>query len=558
MFITQGARQNRLHGFRRAFAARLLSLLLLLALPAMVQAQFTFITNNGAITITGYQMRSVGAVVIPSTTNGYPVTSIGNDAFFNGQGIYSKLTSVTIPNSVTNVGDGAFAECGGLTNITIGTNVINIGTDAFQACNGLTNIAIPASVISIGNEAFADCGHLTAITIDTNNPTYSSVAGVLFDKSQATLIQCPGGKVGSFTVPNTVSSIGTNAFRYCTALTNITITAGVTNIGYETFEYCASLTTITVNTNNSTYSSPAGVLFDKSQTTLIQYPENRVGSYTIPDSVVCIGDEAFFDSSGLTNVIIGTNVTSIGDYAFSRCGLTSAIISNSITIIGDDAFYKCPNLNSVSIGDSATSIGSWTFADCNSLTSVTIGNGVTSIGSGDFQFCTTLTNVTIGNNVTSIGMAAFEGCYKLTGVMIPDTVTNIGYEAFLNFHLVSVFFLGNAPAVDSSAFSYDAATAYYLPGTTGWGNFAASTGLPTALWLPQVQTSNTSFGMQTNQFGFNINWASGQTVVVEACTDISNPVWQPVQTNTLASGASYFSDSQWTNYPGRFYRLRSP
>jgi len=99
---------------------------------------------------------------------------------------------------------------------------------------------------------------------------------------------------------------------------------------------------------------------------------------------------------------------------------------------------------------------------------------------------------------------------------------------------------------------------YYLPGTTGWSDFANNTGVLTALWLPQVQTSDASFGVQANQFGFNINWARGQTLVVEACTDLSNPVWTPVATNTLTGGSSYFSDSQWTNYPGRFYRLRSP
>ncbi len=89
-----------------------------------------------------------------------------------------------------------------------------------------------------------------------------------------------------------------------------------------------------------------------------------------------------------------------------------------------------------------------------------------------------------------------------------------------------------------------------------WG--ATFDKLPTALWLPQAQTGDDNFGVQTNQFGFNLNWASGQTVVVEACTNLANPVWNPVATNTLMDGSSYFSDSQWTNYPGRFYRLRSP
>ena len=100
-----------------------------------------------------------------------------------------------------------------------------------------------------------------------------------------------------------------------------------------------------------------------------------------------------------------------------------------------------------------------------------------------------------------------------------------------------------------------------MPGTTGSGNYTAAAApyvLGTALWLPQVQAIGTGYGAQTNQFGFNVNWSSGQTVVVEACTNLSNPVWQPVQTNTLTGGTAYFSDPKWTNYPGRFYRLRSP
>ena len=136
-----------------------------------------------------------------------------------------------------------------------------------------------------------------------------------------------------------------------------------------------------------------------------------------------------------------------------------------------------------------------------------------------------------------------------------STVTDIGAGAFFNLiNLASVHFEGNAP-VSNGAFNNDTTTAWYLPGTTGWD--VSFDGLPTALWLPQVQT-DASLGIRTNQFGFNINWASDQTVVVEASTDLSNPVWTPVSTNTLTAGASYFSDTQWTNFPNRYYRLRSP
>jgi hypothetical protein len=146
--------------------------------------------------------------------------------------------------------------------------------------------------------------------------------------------------------------------------------------------------------------------------------------------------------------------------------------------------------------------------------------------------------------------------------MIGKGVTNLGYGAIdLCSGLTSIYFTGNAPGLSSSSiyagpFYGDTATIYYLPGTTGWSTPFG--GLQAVLWLPQAQASDANFGMQTNQFGFNVNWASGQTVVVEACTNLSNPMWQPVQTNTLTGGTSCFSDPQWTNCPSRFYRLRSP
>jgi hypothetical protein len=168
-----------------------------------------------------------------------------------------------------------------------------------------------------------------------------------------------------------------------------------------------------------------------------------------------------------------------------------------------------------------------------------------------------LTNVTILNSVTNIGISAFDDCTRLTSVTIPNSVTGIGNYAFdYCIRLSRVYFQGNSPAPtnDLTVFGYTPATVYYLPGATGWGS--TFDGRPTRLWLPQVQSSGNSLGVQTNQFGFNINWASGQIVVVEASTDLIN--WQSVQTNTLASGSVYFSDPQWSNYPGRFYRLRSP
>jgi len=413
------------------------------------------------------------------------------------------------------------------------------------------------------------------------------VAGVLFNKSQTTLIQCPGGKAGSYTVPSSVTNIGDYAFSDCTSLTSVTIGNSVTSIGYDAFSYCASLTSVTIG--NSVTSIGYDAFSDCASLT----------SVTIGNSVTSIGDWAFFHCTSLTSVIIPNSVTSIGYGAFEGCtNLTSVTIPNSVTSVGDSAFFGCTSLTSVTIPNSVTTVGNVAFYECTSLTSVTIPDSVTSIGDAAFSGCSGLTAITVDalnsayssldgvlfdksqtaliqypegkagtsyaipNSVTNIGGGAFSYCTSLTSVTIPNSVTNIGDLAFsFCTNLTSVYFQGNAPSFGADVFGdfswgLDPATVYYLPGTTGWStNFA---GLPTALWQPQVQTSDASFGVRTNQFGFTIAWASGMTVVVEASTSLTNPVWIPLATNTLTSGSSYFSDPQWMNYAGRFYRLRWP
>src|ERR1035437_10047792 len=185
---------------------KLLPLLLLLLMPAVVQAQFTFTTNNGAITITGYTGTNT-VVLIPDTTNGYPVTSIGGGAFSS-----TNITSVTIPGSITSIGDGAFYGCIKLASLTIPSSITNIGAAAFNSCLSLTNVVIPASVTSIGDYAFFYCTNLTAIVVDAANPGYSSADGVLFNKDQTILMRFPFGKVGSYAIPSSVTRLADEAF----------------------------------------------------------------------------------------------------------------------------------------------------------------------------------------------------------------------------------------------------------------------------------------------------------------------------------------------------------
>jgi hypothetical protein len=222
-----------------------------------------------------------------------------------------------------------------------------------------------------------------------------------------------------------------------------------------------------VDTNNPAYSSLDGVLFDKNQTTLIECPGGKTGKYTIPNSVTSVANYAFFS--------------------------------------------------------------------CTSLTDVTIPNGVTAIGAYAFDYCTSLGKVTVPGSVLSIGFDAFIACSSLT----------------------AVYFQGNTPNVNSNAFyGQTATTLYYLPGTTGWDQWVAPP--PAVLWNPSIQTADGNFGVQGNQFGFTINGTTGIPIAVVACTDPANPTWLPLQTCTLTNGSIYFSDPDWTNYPARIYRIRSP
>jgi hypothetical protein len=165
-----------------------------------------------------------------------------------------------------------------------------------------------------------------------------------------------------------------------------------------------------------------------------------------------------------------------------------------------------------------------------------------------------------GLPVASIGQYAFASSSNLTCITIPATVTNIGEYAFFDCaSLTGVYFYGNAPSADATVFSGDTnATAYYLPGATGWDDFSANTGLPTALWTPLIQASGANFGVQSNQFGFNIIWASGMVVVVDVCTDLTSSVWFPLQTVTLTNGCFYFSEPVQTNSSCRFFGLGLP
>ena len=373
--------------------------------------------NNSNVSITGYDGNE-SELIIPSELCGISVTDIGYSAFEGCTG----LTSVTIPDCVTSIDNYAFSNCTSLSSVTIPNSVIDIGRRAFKGCTSLSSVTIPNSVTTIGDGLFSGCYGLTNITVDSDNENYCSDSyGVLYNKDKTKLIQYPiGNTLTTFTIPDTVTTIGDSAFEGCTCLTNVTIPESVTSIGNGVFYNCRGLTT-----------------------------------FTIPDTVTTIGDSAFEGCTGLTSATIPNSVTSIGYSAFEGCtGLTSVTIPNSVTDIGRWAFEGCTGLTSVTIPESVTSIGSGAFAECYSLTSITVDNRNNHFSNDEngvlfdkektkliqYPLGNPKTSYFIPNSVTDIGsgsMSGIEANYFM--LYIPESVINIS-SIYSDYCKMNIFY----------------------------------------------------------------------------------------------------------------------
>ena len=404
---------------------------------------------------TTYSVTSIGGGAfcfcfdLTSVTIGSGVTSIGDDVFYGCSG----LTSVVW--DAENYADFSYNSApfydfrSQITSFTFGDSVKHIPACLCYGMKNLTSVTIPNSVTSIGEKVFKECSGLTSVVWNAENCAgFSYDSAPFYDfRSQITSFTfgdsvkhiparlCYGmTKLPAITLPNSVTSIGRYAFQGCHGLTSITIPHSVTSIGESAFSSCYGLTSVIWNAENITdnyeyrfgsfvYSPP---FYDSGS--LIT---SQITSFTFGDSVRHIPAYLCYGMKNLTAVTIGNSVTTIADDAFQDCSsLTAITIPNSVTSIGRMAFYGCSALTDVTIGNSVTTIGEWAFNSCYSLTSLTIGNSVISIGDYAFQECSKLTSVTIPNSVTSIGWMAFADCSKLTSVTIPNSVTSIGGGAF--------------------------------------------------------------------------------------------------------------------------------
>ena len=379
-----------------------------------------------------------GVLTISGTGNMTNWSSSSNVPWYS---YLENITSVTIGNSVTSIGNYAFYDCSGLTSVTIGKSVASIESLAFRNCSGLMSV-----VVENGNTVYDSRDNCNAIIKTATNE--------LILGCQNTII------------PDGITSIGTDAFRGCSGLTSITIPNSVTSIKEYAFYNCSGLTGV--------------YILDIAAWCNISFGSTSFGDEKA--NPLFYAHNLYLNNELVTNLIIPNSITSIRIKAFYNCSsLTSVTIPNSVTSIGNGAFSGCSGLTSVTIGDSVTSIGSGAFSGCSGLTSVTIPNSVTSIGHGAFWECFGLTSVTIGNSVTSIVDFAFYRCSGLTSVTIPNSVTSIGHKAFFECTgLRSVYMLCETPPtlIGSEMFYY--ATIYVPCGTLdaykqSWSHFVPET-----------------------------------------------------------------------------------
>ena len=365
--------------------------------------------NNykGEMTNGRLKILDISNVKIVAGGDKYLETNVIKSALGSGYGSfdYSIDVSDEIPTS-------AFQGCK-LETVYLPFSINKLGQQAFCDCINLSSIYIPQNVTSIGMWALNNCMGLQTILVHSDNPTYDSRdnCNAIIETATNTLIVgclhttipesvttignqafmgCSG--LASVTIPNSVTSIGGFAFQGCSSLKSVVIPQSVTSIGAIIFYRCTSLESIKVEEGNTVYDSRdncRAIIETESNTLLIGCKYSQ-----IPEGVVSIGKNAFYQCEGLSSVNIPNSVTSIGDYAFDGCvDLQSVSIPNSVTSIGMSAFQSCFNLISLRLPAQLTSINDWVFNICRSLSFVGIPESVTTIGENAFMSCTSLTDI---------------------------------------------------------------------------------------------------------------------------------------------------------------------
>ena len=479
-------------------------------------SDFEYTDNpDGTVTVTKYN-GSDTTISIPSTSPaGKTVTKIGASAFAGRL----TLTNVVMPDTITEIGYQAFSSCSSLESITLSNQLETIGEQAFNCCGletitlpaslrtigtqafrggniavltipegvttigdkafeaaDLESITIPASVTAIGELAFFNCGDITAIEVNDLNMNYCDIDGVLFNKSKTELIWYPYARTAAtYTIPDTVQTVGINAFDCAYAMTEIFFPESVTSIGESAFyglynnlnayfygaapsfgtnAFDGSLTTVYYRTEHgSTFIGKAGwsdctLKAWVTDATEFTYADNPDGTVTVTkyngsDTVISIPSTspagktvtklgyAAFDSEAFTGVIIPDTITEIGAHAFIACRQLAGItIPDSVASIGDAAFCNCDSLRTVQLPAGLEVIGPSVFCECYSLADIALPATLRELGDQAFKGCDGFTSIVIPSGVSIMGNSVFKECENLETVNIPAGLTSMGGNCF--------------------------------------------------------------------------------------------------------------------------------
>ena len=542
--MSENSRHNLRHGgvwLHNRFALCLSICLLAMASDAATgtgnDLVWTYSIKNGEASVDGVTTTSSynpsGAIVIPSSLGGCPVTSIGDSAFK----CYDKITSVTIPTGVKTIGSSAFSNCSLLSAVSIPNTVTTIGNAAFYGCRdwrdgGLKSVVIPDSVTSVGSSAFAYCDKLKSVVI--GNGVISIGVGAFTGCSCLTNV----------TIPDSVIDIGADSFRDCSSLTTVSMGNGLIHINNRLFYGCSNLSSVHIGNGVTRISASAFTgckdsLFNETMIPGVKIVDGWAVGYTSAIEGVLdltgvrgIGDSAFTNSTALASVKIPNGVTHIGANAFNGCsGLTDVTIPDSVIYVGSSAFDNCSGLAEAYISDVAswcrvffenisanplynahklfldnvlvehliipegsTGIGQYAFSGCNYLNSISIPYSVTTIGRDAFTGCANVknatvpgwgcgipfdnvTNVIISAGTTKIRDSAFWDCSRIANIEMPDSVIEIERCAFTGCSgLTSISMPDNVTSIGWAAFlSCSSLTNISIPDNlTSIGDYAFS------------------------------------------------------------------------------------
>ena len=393
---------------KRSIALIIACLLIISCVPAVYAADasltygdFKYTVSDGEVTITKYTGTDA-SVVIPSKIDEMPVRYIGKYAFSNN----STLTSVELPESLTELCSRAFEGCIMLESVNIPSKLTKISSFTFYSCISLSAIEIPDNITEIEESAFEWCSNLREIDIPSS---VKSIGRFAFEGCY---------NLGKVTLHEGLESIGGETFEECRALEEISLPDSLTQIGGGTFEYCVALKKVKY---------PEGITAIPSR---LFYCCTALKSFDIPDTVTKIGDYAYQNTS-LESVIVPDRITKLGNGVFAECGkLKTAVIPEHITKLPEELFSECSALETVTFSSEATSFGKKTFNCCTSLKTITLPDTLTSFGKQCFYCCTSLESINIPLGVTVISEESFEGCGALKSVTVPDSVTSIESSAF--------------------------------------------------------------------------------------------------------------------------------